>query len=408
MAMEKNDQVVARLKKLDTLKEMGINPYPYSYDVTHSSAELLANQEDLLAKEENVRFAGRVVRYNRKGKMCFMHLKDKEGRFQALAAKSETGEENYEVVKLVDIGDWVGVEGPTMVTRTGEFTVKVENLTILAKAVRPLPVPKEKINENGEKVIFDEFKDVDTRYRQRYIDMTLNDDVKDVFVKRSKIMSAIREYLVENKYMEVDTPTLQPVYGGANARPFTSHHNATDLTLYMRVSNELYLKRCIVGGLERVFEFSRNFRNEGMDRTHSPEFTALEFYQAYADYNDMMKHFENVFEKACIAANGTTEISFQGQEISLKAPWPRMTVFEALEKFGGISIPDMSDDDLKVEMEKHHIKMDGEWMRGRAILALFEELCEDKLIQPTFVTDYPKESTPLCKRHRDDESLVSR
>lgn len=406
MAMEINDQVLARLAKLDKLRENGINPYPYKFDRTHTTKELKEQQEALLESQETVRFAGRVVRANGRGKMFFMHLKDQEGRLQVLAAKQDVSEQDFMVVKQTDLGDWVGVEGKAFITRTGEFTIVASKFEVLSKAIRPLPVPKEKVDEEGNKVIFDEFKDVDTRYRQRYIDLTLNDGVREVFLKRSKIVSTIRHYLEGLGYLEVDTPSLQTIYGGANARPFMTHHNAADIELYLRVSNELFLKRCIVGGLEKVFEFSRNFRNEGMDRTHNPEFTAVEFYESYADYNDMMVHFETIWEKACLAANGTTEISFMGQEISLKAPWKRMTCFQALQEIGGLDVESLSDDDLKAELKKHHIEMDGEFSRGRAILALFEELCEDKLIQPTFITDFPKESTPLCKRHRDNPDLV--
>ena len=317
MAMQDmNDQVQARLAKLDKFKEMGVEAYPHKFNRTHDSKVLKENKEALMASGEEVAFAGRVVRFNRKGKMCFMHLKDRYGRLQVVVARDEVGEENYEIVKMTDLGDFIGVNGSMFETQTGEYSVHVKKVTMLSKAVRPLPVAKEKVDENGNKVVFNEFADVDTRYRQRYIDMALNDDVKEVFIKRSKIMQAIREYLIEKGFIEVETPTLQPIYGGANARPFTTHHNACDMTLYLRVAPELYLKRCIVGGMEKVFEFSKNFRNEGMDRTHSPEFTGLEFYEAYADYNDMMVHFENIYERACIAANGTTKIEYQGKEIA--------------------------------------------------------------------------------------------
>ncbi len=403
--MEKNDQVEARLVKLDKLRELGVNPYPYKYEVSHNSDQLKEAQEQLIADETDVSFAGRIVRYNRKGKMCFMHLKDQFGRLQVVLAKGGLEEDKYEIVKLLDIGDWIGVKGKMIITRTGELTVHGFDVEILSKAVRPLPVPKEKI-ENGEKIVFDEFKDVDTRYRQRYIDLTLNDNVRDVFVKRSKIVQSIREYLLEIGSMEVETPTLQSIYGGANARPFTTHHHATGLELYLRVANELYLKRCIVGGFEKVFEFTKNFRNEGMDRTHSPEFSALEFYQTYADYNDMMVHFENIWEKACLAANGSTKVDFQGTEIDVKAPWPRYTLFDALKKFAGLDVVAMSDDEVKAELEKHHIKSEGGFLRGKAIISLFEELVESQLIQPTFIIDFPRESTPLCKVHRTDSSLV--
>ena len=404
--LDMNDQVKARLAKLDKFKEMGVNPYPHKFNRTHDSRTLKEQKEKFLASEETISFAGRVVRFNRKGKMCFMHLKDRFGRLQVVAAQNILGEANYEVVKLIDLGDFIGVEGTMFETQSGEYSVKASKIEMLSKAVRPLPVPKEIIDENGNKKVFHEFKDVDTRYRQRYIDMALNDEVKEVFIKRSRIIQAIREYLIEKGFIEVETPTLQPIYGGANARPFTTHHNAADMTLYLRVAPELYLKRCIVGGMERVFEFSKNFRNEGMDRTHSPEFTGLEFYEAYADYNDMMTHFENIYERACIAANGTTKINYQGKEIDFKAPWPRMSMLDAIKEIGGLDIESMSDADIQAEITKRGAKLEGEFSRGRGILELFELTVEDKLIQPIFIKDMPTESTPLCKTHREKEGLI--
>jgi len=404
--LDKNDQVEARLAKLDKLREMGVNPYPHHFSVTCDSKKLQAEKEAFLESQSDVSWAGRVVRYNRKGKMCFMHLKDREGRLQVVVMASHVSEQNYEIVKMLDIGDWVGVKGPCMVTQAGEFSIRAHEVILLSKAVRPLPTPKEKIDEQGNKVIFDEFTNVELRYRQRYIDLSLNDDVREVFRKRSRIVQAVREYLLEQNYLEVETPTLQPIYGGANARPFTTHHNAAGMTLYLRVANELYLKRCIVGGLDRVFEFTKNFRNEGMDRTHSPEFSALEFYEAFADYNDMMRHFENIWERACIAANGTTEIESQGKQVSFKAPWPRLTVYQAIEKYAGLQVESMSDDDLKAELGRRGLEMKGDWLRGRAILELFEDACEPHLDGPIFITDFPKESTPLCKQHRNNPDLV--
>ena len=250
---EMNDQYKARLDKLSKFKEMGVNPYPHKFDRTHTSELLREKKEELLKSEEKIAFAGRVVRYNRKGKLCFMHLKDRYGRLQVVCAKDLVGESDYEIVKMIDFGDIVGVTGSMMETHTGEYSVKADKIEMLAKAIRPLPVPKEIVDENGNKKVFNEFKDVDTRYRERYIDMALNDDVREVFLKRSRILQAIREYLLENKFIEVETPTLQPIYGGANARPFTTHHTAADMTLYLPVAPELYLKRCIVGGMERVF-----------------------------------------------------------------------------------------------------------------------------------------------------------
>lgn len=403
---EINDQAKARRDKLAKFQEMGVNPYPHQFNRSHTSEMLRAEKAELLQSEKKISFAGRVVRYNRKGKLCFMHLKDRYGRLQVVCAKDLVGESDYEIIKMIDFGDIVGVEGSMMETKTGEYSVKAEKVTMLAKAVRPLPVPKEIVDESGNKKVFNEFKDIDTRYRERYIDMALNDDVREVFVKRSRIIQSIREYLIENKFIEVETPTLQPIYGGANAKPFTTHHNAADMTLYLRVAPELYLKRCIVGGMERVFEFSKNFRNEGMDKTHSPEFTGLEFYEAYADYNDMMVHFENIYERAAIAANGSTKVNYQGTEIDFKAPWPRLSMYDALKQYAGYDVKSMSDEELKAELKRLGGTLDGAWLRGRAVIELFELTVEKKLVQPVFIKDMPKESTPLCKANRYDPELI--
>jgi len=404
--METNDQVEARLDKLHKLREMGINPYPYSFPLTHDSAALARDREALLASEQSVAFAGRIVRYNLKGKIAFIHLKDGMGRLQVMFGRDAVGEPGFELVKMLDIGDWIGVHGPMFITKTGEYSVRAQQVELLSKAVRPLPIPKEKVDEQGNKVIFDEFKDVETRYRQRYVDLTLNDSVREVFLKRSRIIQALREYLLNQSYLEVETPVLQSVYGGANARPFTTHHNALDIPLYLRVSNELYLKRCIVGGFPKVFEFAKDFRNEGIDRTHNPEFTLLEFYQAYADYNDMMKHFENIYAAACVAANGSPRFTFQGKSFDLTPPWPRLTMKDALKKFAGLDVDSLSDNALKAELVKSEVELKGHYLRGLAIKALFEARCEHQLEGPIFIIDFPKESTPLCKGHRSDPSLV--
>jgi lysyl-tRNA synthetase class 2 len=413
--MEMNDQVEARLEKLRKLREMGINPYPYGFTLTHDSAALLAAKDALLpaavAEGETpvpgpeIAFAGRIVRYNLKGKLAFVHLKDDAGRMQIMFGRDAVGEPSFELVKILDIGDWIGVKGTMFVTRAGEYSVHAKTVELLSKAVRPLPIPKEKI-ENGVKVIFDEFKDVETRYRQRYVDLTLNDGVRETFKKRSRIIQSIRQYLLDNAYLEVETPILQAIYGGASARPFLTHHNALDIPLYLRVSNELYLKRCITGGFPKVFEFAKDFRNEGIDRTHNPEFTLLEFYQAYADYNDMMKHFENVYAAACTAANGSPKFTYQGREFDLTPPWPRMTVKQAIRNFSGLDVDSMSDADLQAELARSQVELKGKFMRGLAIKALFEAKCEAQLTGPVFIIDHPKESTPLCKIHRSDPDLV--
>ena len=403
--METNDQVEVRLEKLNKLRALGINPYPYRFALTHDSAALLRDREALIASAQVVAFAGRVVRYNLKGKIAFLHLKDGSGRIQAMFGLDAVGEAGFELVKMLDIGDWLGVHGPMFVTRMGEYTVQAQKLELLSKAVRPLPIPKEKY-EDGKKIVFDEFTDVETRYRQRYVDLTLNDSVREVFIKRSRILQSIREYLMKDGYLEVETPVLQSIYGGANARPFATHHNALDIPLYLRVSNELYLKRCIVGGFPKVFEFSKDFRNEGIDRTHNPEFTLLEFYQAFADYGDMMKHFESIYAAACTAANGSPRFTFQGKDFDLTPPWPRMTMKEALQKFAGLEVDALSDDALKAELAKGQIDLKGNFLRGLAVKALFEAHCEAKLSGPIFITDFPRECTPLCKVHRGNPTLV--
>jgi lysyl-tRNA synthetase class 2 len=405
--MEMNDQVEARLEKLGRLREMGINPYPYRFPLTHDTAALAARKDALLASGEEIAFAGRIVRYNLKGKLAFVHLKDDQGRMQVMFGKDAVGEQAFELVRMLDIGDWLGVKGPMFITKTGEYTVQARSVELLSKAVRPLPIPKEKI-EDGKKIIFDEFKDVELRYRQRYVDLTLNDGVRETFRKRSRIIQSIRDYLLSHGYLEVETPVLQAIYGGANARPFSTHHNALDIDLFLRVSNELYLKRCITGGFPRVFEFAKNFRNEGIDRTHNPEFTLLEFYQAYADYRDMMVHFENIYSGAAIAANGTTVVNYQGRSIDLAPPWPRLTVKDAIRKYARLDVDRMSDEELKAELARSGAELEGRYLRGLAVQALFEARCEEHLIDPVFIIDMPRETTPLCKVHRDDPSLVER
>ncbi|MFC1585517.1 lysine--tRNA ligase [Fibrobacterota bacterium] len=407
MPLEMNDQVKARMDKLAGIRELGIEPYPYGFDFSHTSVELKEQKDALLQTETRVSYAGRIVRFNRKGKMTFTHIKDGHGRIQCMITRDISGIQQYELVKLLDIGDWVGVEGKMFLTRTGEYTILADKIQLLAKALRPLPIPKEKM-ENGRKIIFDEFTDTETRYRQRYVDLALNDPVRDTFYKRGKIIHTIRKYLMDNGFMEVETPVLQPLYGGANARPFVTHHNTQDMDLFLRISNELYLKRCIVGGFSRVFEFSRNFRNEGMDRTHNPEFTILEFYQAFADYNLMMEHFENIYADCAREVTGSTAVIYQGTSLDLKPPWPRLTMKEALKVHASLDVDSLDDEDLKHEAEKSGLELKGGFLRGLAIQALFEEHCEKNLLGPVFITDHPRETTPLCKIHRDDPDCVER
>ncbi len=407
MLIDDNDQVQSRLDKLAKLRELGVEPYPYKFDFSHTTKTLVEQKAELNGTETQISVPGRIVRFNRKGKMAFIHIKDDYGRIQGMIARDHVGEDKYEQVKLLDIGDWVGLTGTMFETKMGEYSVRVQKIEILSKALRPLPIPKEKM-EDGRKVIFDQFKDMETRYRQRYVDLSLNDEVRETFRKRTLLIQTVRNYLLKHDYLEVETPVLQPIYGGANARPFITHHNAQDMQLYMRISNELYLKRCVVGGFSRVFEFSRNFRNEGMDRTHNPEFTVLEFYQAYADYNDMMVHFENLYSECAMALNGSYKVQFQGQEIDFAPPWPRLKMKDALKKYANMDVDAMSDPELKDELKKVGVELKGEYLRGLAIQNLFEEKCEGNLIQPVFIIDHPVESTPLCKTHRDDNTLIER
>lgn len=402
-----SNQMNARLEKLERIRSLGLNPYPYRFEKTITVKEVQEQQETLIEEEREVSLCGRLLAFRRQGKTAFCNLKDEQYRIQLYVSKNIVGEEPYEAFKCLDLGDFIGVHGVVFKTRTGELSINVKRFEILCKATRPLPVPKEK-TVDGQKVVYDQFKNVEQRYRQRYVDLVLNDDVVDVFKKRSLIFKTIRNYLERNGFLEVETPTLQSIYGGASAKPFETHHNALDMKLYLRISNELYLKRCIVGGIDRVYEIVKDFRNEGIDRTHNPEFTQVEYYQAYADYNDMMVHFENIYSEACVAVNGTTKISYQGIELDLTPPWQRMTMKDAIKQYAGFDIDDKSDDELVSILKSKGVEIKGNYSRGLAIAEVFEAFCEEHLIQPVFITDHPVETTPLCKMHRKEEGLVER
>ncbi len=404
---ELSNQLQARADKLEKLRSLGVNPYPYRFDRSHHINEVLEHKDFLIENETEITISGRLVAFRRQGKTAFCNMKEGADRLQLYVSQKIVGVDPYEIFKCLDLGDFIGVEGSLFMTRTGELSLNVKRFEVLCKTVRPLPVPKEKIVD-GEKQIFDQFKNTEQRYRQRYIDLVLNDNVVDVFKKRSLIVKATREYLEDLGYMEVETPTLQSIYGGASARPFETHHNSLDMKLYLRISNELFLKRCIIGGLERVYEIVKDFRNEGIDRTHNPEFTQIEFYQAYADYNDMMKHFENIYAKASIAVNGTTKIQYQGQDLDLTPPWERLTMKDAIKKYAGFDVDEKSDTELIDLLKKKGIELKAGFIRGVAVSEIFEAYCEEYLIQPVFIIDHPKESTPLCKIHRNDDTLVER
>ena len=404
--MQLSEQEVIRRQKLDKLRALGINPYPANlYPVDHSSKQIKEKFEE----DKKVVIAGRLMSRRIQGKASFAELQDSEGRIQVYFNRDEicTSEDktlyNEVYKKLLDIGDFIGIEGKLFTTQVGEKSVMVKNFSVLAKALRPLPLPKEK-----DGVVYDKFDDPELRYRQRYADLVVNPQVKDVFVKRTKLFTAMRNFFNDAGYMEVETPILQSIPGGAAARPFITHHNALDIPLYMRIANELYLKRLIVGGFDGVYEFSKNFRNEGMDRTHNPEFTAMEIYVAYKDYNWMMDFTERLLEHCAIAVNGTTKATFNGQEIDFKAPYKRITMADAIKDFTGFDITGKSEAELRAAAKEMGIEVDDTMGKGKLIDEIFGEKCEGNYIQPTFITDYPKEMSPLTKEHRDNPELTER
>lgn len=385
-----------RKEKIAKLKEMGVNPYPYSYNVTHKSKDVLDNYDEFEGKTVSV--AGRLMNIRRMGKASFAHIQDSVSRIQLYISKNDIGEESYDMFKLLDIGDIVGIEGIVMKTRTDEITIKALSLTLLTKNIRPLPIVKEK---DGE--VFDAFADKEQRYRKRYLDLIVNPEVKDTFVKRAKITRATRKFFDDRGYLEVETPVLQPLYGGANARPFVTHHNSLDQDLYLRIADELYLKRLIVGGFEKVYEFSRNFRNEGMDRSHNPEFTAIEFYEAYVDYFYMMDFVEEYFKKIA-EVSGSLQLEYRGESLDFSQAFTRRSMSDLFKEYVGIDIAEFTEADFAAWCNNKGMDFDPKWNYGQFLDKLFDEFIEPKLIQPTFVTDYPKAISPLAKidRHGDD------
>ena len=405
--MSLSEQEIIRREKLQKLTEMGINAFPADeYKITDTTKSI----KNDFAEGKSVKIAGRLMSRRIQGKASFAELQDSEGRIQVYFNRDEicTGEDKTlynEVYKhLLDIGDIIGVEGELFKTQVGEMTVMVKNFTLLTKALRPLPQPR--TDENG--VVHDAFNDPELRYRQRYVDLTVNPHVKEIFVKRTKLFNAMREFFNNAGYFEVETPILQAIPGGAAARPFITHHNALDIPLYMRIANELYLKRLIVGGFDGVYEFSKNFRNEGMDRTHNPEFTAMEIYVAYKDYNWMMDFTEKLLEFCAVSVNGTSESQFGEHTINWKAPYPRVSMTEAIQKFTGFDITGKTEDELREFAKSIGIEVDETMGKGKLIDEIFGEKCEGNFIQPTFITDYPIEMSPLTKKHRSKEGLTER
>ena len=393
-----------RKDKINEIREsFGVNPFPYRYNVTHHSKDIIANFDRYFETEQKVSVAGRIMAMRIMGKASFCTIQDRDGRIQLYLAENGIGESTYSLFKKLDLGDIIGVKGIVKKSKTGEITVFADEFTLLTKNIRPLPVVKEKDGET-----FDLFADKELRYRNRQVDLIVTPGVRETFIKRIQIIRNIKRILDSKDFFEVETPVLQPVYGGAAASPFTSHHNALDINLYLRISLEPYLKRLVVGGFERVYEIGKCFRNEGIDRTHNPEFTMLELYQAYADYNDMMILAEELIVNTAVAVNGTTKVSFDGKEIDIKTPWKRIKVTDAIKEYAGIDVMVMNDDDIKDALKKYGGEVKGDYIRGLAIDELFQILVEDKLIEPTFVTHQPAETTPLCKPDIDDERFLQR
>jgi len=409
--MQLSEQEIVRRKSKEELEKLGINPYPSElYPVNVSAKEIHENYEKRKIDYKDITLAGRLMSRRIMGSASFAEIQDATGRMQIYIRRDDicTGEDKtmYNTVfkKLLDIGDFIGVKGHVFTTQTGEISVHVTELKVLSKSLKPLPLPK----TDSEGVVHDGFTDPEMRYRQRYVDMVVNPEVRETFIKRTKLINSMREYLNDKGYLEVETPILQPLYGGAAARPFKTHHNTLDMTLYMRIANELYLKRLIVGGFEGVYEFSKDFRNEGMSRFHNPEFTQIELYVAYKDYNWMMDLVETMVEKVAMDIHGTTQVQVGENVINFQRPWKRYTMFEAIEHFTGIDISEMDETELRATAKDLHVPTDDTMGKGKLIDEIFGEKCEAQLIQPTFITDYPVEMSPLAKKHRDKEGLVER
>lgn len=413
--MQLSEQEIIRRQAKEELEKLGIDPYPAElFEVNASASEILENYERHKSDYRQISIAGRIMSRRIMGSASFAELQDETGRIQIYIRRDDIcpGEDKalYNTVfkKLIDIGDIVGVKGYGFTTQTGEISIHVTDLKILSKSLRPLPVVKETTDEQGVVHKHDAFSDPEQRYRMRYVDLIVNPEVRDTFIKRTQLVNSMRQYLNDKAYLEVETPVLQPLYGGAAARPFKTHHNTLDMTLYLRIANELYLKRLIVGGYNGVYEFSKDFRNEGMSRFHNPEFTQVELYVAYKDYFWMMDLVEEMIEKVAIDLHGTTKVRVGQHEIDFRRPWKRFTMFEAIQHFTGIDISALDEVALRETCTKLHVPVDETMAKGKLIDAIFGEKCEPLLIQPTFIMDYPVEMSPLAKKHRNKPGLVER
>ncbi|NIA04128.1 MAG: lysine--tRNA ligase [Nitrospiraceae bacterium] len=388
----------SRIKKLNKLREIGINPYPYKYNQTHYSVDIKKEFESIEFgnfSDKEVNIAGRIVSLRDLGKLIFSNIRDEKGDIQILF-KKDILNEKFKILKLIDIGDFIGVTGKVSKTKTNEITVFANDFTILSKSIRPLP----------EK--YHGIKDIELKYRQRHLDLIMNRESREVFIKRSRIISEIRKYLDDKGFIEVENPILEPVYGGANARPFITYHNSLNRKLYLKISPELYLKRLMIGGLGKVYEITKCFRNEGIDKNHNPEFTMIEWYIAYKDYNDMMDMVEDLIKKVCLKVNNTLKIEYQGVKLDLSKPWRRMPMKEAIKKYLNLDVDSMSFEDLRTYLIDNNIELKGNITKGMLIGTIFDEFVDSKLIEPTFITDYPVETSPLTKKNRNNPELTER
>jgi len=403
---ELNELMLRRREELEAIRTLGINPYPYEFVASASSRGIKESFADD-APQRSVTVAGRIMSLRRMGKASFCHVQDSQGRIQVYLKKDDLGD-RYDAFRLLDIGDIIGIEGFVFRTKTGEISVHARTLTLLAKSLRPLPIPKEKVDERGNKTVFDPFSDKELRYRQRYVDLVVNPAVKEVFIKRARIISTIRKVLDARGYLEVETPVLQPQYGGAFARPFITHHHSLDTDLYLRIADELYLKRLIVGGFDGVYEISKDFRNEGMDRSHNPEFTMMELYVAFRDYRWMMGLVEELVSQVAFAINGSMQVRHGDREIDFTPPWKRVTMFDAIAEFTGKQLRALAEPELRAAAKELQVDVTPTGGVGAIIDGIFSERVESHLIQPTFIMDYPVEMSPLAKRHRSEPGLVER
>ncbi len=400
-----NSLIKRRLEELDEILKKNINPYPYFYDVDSYSKDIISNYD--LYEGKDVSIAGRIMTLRKMGKATFFNLMDSKGKIQVYIKRDDIGE-MYDLFKLLDIGDIIGIKGFVFKTRTGEISVHTKEFTILSKSIKPIPIAKEVTDEKGNKIIYDQFADKELRYRQRYIDLLVNQNVKDVFILRSKIVKTLRDYLDSFGYLEVETPVLQPLYGGAAARPFITHHNALDMTLYLRIADELYLKRLIVGGFEGVYEISKDFRNEGMDREHNPEFTMLELYVSYKDYIWMMEFVEKMISQITFSLFGNYVLEINNEKINFEPPWKRISLIDSVNELLGINVMTSELHDIYRKCKEMNFELEENLSKGKIIDELFSTYIQPKLIQPTFVYDYPVEISPLAKMHRSNPDVVER